>query len=333
MHYLYRYRYIPFVIGMMMLIVGLGLKFFKPSVVSNQFIYDGGLITFLGFMFIRVMNDKRRQELEASDTVIVDNTPIPKRWNMIKEISIPDFDVEDTIIRVFDDNTSLIAFDFFPPLVKKLTNEQVNNFATLLSNITGVKVVQYDKDSFLIYSNQDEVINKVVTYLNSLEIVSYNNLIELTAILTNKNEAAIYDMTQLATDKDKFCVLHEHWCNKLNNNILLIFVYRLAKYEETLAFSAFIDWQDKPSKIISHLESISINLKYDIQFHDLKWQDTVAIKEVLTLIQKHMEKQGYKLFAIDTKSNSYYLFICKLNMFGVVDTLSYEMGFSCIEIF
>lgn len=89
--------------------------------------------------------------------------------DILKEILIDSFDPDNNIVlRVFDNNITYIIFDEFPPENDKLSEDQVNNLAQILSDISGTKVKQDDRELFIIYSNDDMVINKIKNFFESL---------------------------------------------------------------------------------------------------------------------------------------------------------------------
>jgi len=87
--------------------------------------------------------------------------------NVTNEILLKDFDEENPpLLRIFDDGTTFLLFEEFPPENEKLTDEQIDDFEEELSAFCGVKVVREDRELFVIYSNEDEVINKVISFLS-----------------------------------------------------------------------------------------------------------------------------------------------------------------------
>jgi hypothetical protein len=85
----------------------------------------------------------------------------------IKEIVLTKFDEENPpVLRVFDNGTTFLLFEDFPPENEKLTDEQIDNFENELSSAIGAKVVREDRELFIIYSNEEEIINKIVAFLS-----------------------------------------------------------------------------------------------------------------------------------------------------------------------
>lgn len=86
-----------------------------------------------------------------------------------EEINIEGFDENNIpVLRIFDNETSYLIFEEFPPENDKLSEEQIDNFDRVLSKITGVKVVHDDRELFIIYSNNSIVIGKVISFFNNL---------------------------------------------------------------------------------------------------------------------------------------------------------------------
>lgn len=87
--------------------------------------------------------------------------------NVIKEIVLEEFDEENPpLLRIFDNGTTFLLFEVFPPENEKLSDEQVDNFENGLSLFCGAKVVREDRELFIIYSNENEVIKKVVSFFS-----------------------------------------------------------------------------------------------------------------------------------------------------------------------
>jgi hypothetical protein len=61
-----------------------------------------------------------------------------------------------------------LLFEEFPPENEKLTDEQIDNFEKELSSLIGAKVIQDDRELFIIYSNENDVVDKVVSFFKSL---------------------------------------------------------------------------------------------------------------------------------------------------------------------
>jgi len=86
---------------------------------------------------------------------------------IIKEVKLLGFDEENPpILRVFDNGTTFLLFEEFPPENEKLTDEQIDNFENELSSYIGEKVVRNDRELFIIFGNDDTVINKIITFLS-----------------------------------------------------------------------------------------------------------------------------------------------------------------------
>jgi hypothetical protein len=88
--------------------------------------------------------------------------------DILKEILLSGFDEENPpLLRVFSNGTTFLLFEEFPPENEKLTDEQIDNFEAILSEKIGAKVIREDRELFIIYSNKDEVIEKIVSFFNS----------------------------------------------------------------------------------------------------------------------------------------------------------------------
>jgi len=90
--------------------------------------------------------------------------------NITQEIGINFYEDEynTLLLRIFDDNTSFLLFDEFPPNNNKLTDYQLDNLDEILSKISGVKVIHDDRELFIIYSNEKIVLNKIILFFENL---------------------------------------------------------------------------------------------------------------------------------------------------------------------
>lgn len=87
---------------------------------------------------------------------------------VIKEIEISPFDDEfPPIIRVFNNKTTSLVFGVFPPRNTKLSQQQIYNFDKLLSAATGKKVIQDDRETFVIYDDSESTLSSIVSLLQS----------------------------------------------------------------------------------------------------------------------------------------------------------------------
>ena len=87
---------------------------------------------------------------------------------VIKEIVIDGFEGNNPpVLRVMSDKQSYLVFGTFPPQNRKVTKQQANNFAKLLANATKKKVIHDDRELFVIFDDSDEMIDKVVSFLQS----------------------------------------------------------------------------------------------------------------------------------------------------------------------
>lgn len=86
----------------------------------------------------------------------------------INEIEIQGFDDDNIpVIRVFDNDQSYLIFEEFPPENDRLPEKQMANLERVLSKISGVDVMQDDRGLFIINSNKDEIIDKIICFFKN----------------------------------------------------------------------------------------------------------------------------------------------------------------------
>lgn len=89
--------------------------------------------------------------------------------NVIKEIEIKNYPEDNTpIVRVFDDGTSYLLIDECPMEDdNRFSENEVNNFEKILSSLLGVRVIQEDRDRFVIFTSEKSIIEKLINYMEN----------------------------------------------------------------------------------------------------------------------------------------------------------------------
>ncbi|GHU03058.1 hypothetical protein FACS1894158_00550 [Betaproteobacteria bacterium] len=88
--------------------------------------------------------------------------------SIVNEIVIDGFDDEfPPVVRVFSDKTTSLILGIFPPRNKKITRAQANNFAQLIADATGKRVVHDDRETFVIFDDSQDMIQCVVSFLKA----------------------------------------------------------------------------------------------------------------------------------------------------------------------
>ncbi|MCD7933090.1 MAG: hypothetical protein LUH15_18010 [Tannerellaceae bacterium] len=151
---------------------------------------------------------------------------VPKKptGEVVKEIKITQFDGEDTtLLKVLDDNTTFLIFEGFPPDNEKLTENQIDNFEEILSAVSGVDVVHDDRELFIIFSNDEKVIEKIIRFFKCFDSFSFQPISRL-------SQRANSYMDTL------YCYTDEWKCDR--NTICQYF-----SSQDFPLFEAFIDFQ------------------------------------------------------------------------------------------
>lgn len=103
---------------------------------------------------IEIMKERLKNQVQAA---------------IVKEIVIDSFDGKyQSVLRVFSDKTTYLVLEEFPPRSKRITKQQVANFDKILADLTGKKVVHDDRELFLIFDDSQEMIDKVVSFLQNI---------------------------------------------------------------------------------------------------------------------------------------------------------------------
>ncbi|APU09453.1 MAG: hypothetical protein ABJD66_15580 [Cellulophaga sp.] len=89
--------------------------------------------------------------------------------NVIKEIELKNYPEDNTpIIRVFDDGTSYLLIDEWPMEDdNRFTDDEIDNFEQILSDLLEVEVTEEDRDRFIILTNNLNLIDKLQNYMEN----------------------------------------------------------------------------------------------------------------------------------------------------------------------
>lgn len=87
----------------------------------------------------------------------------------IKEIIVKNYPSENTpLIRIFDENFSYLLIDEWPlEDDERFSDDEIENFEVILTELLGVEVKQEDRDRFVIFTSDEVVIKKLQEYLES----------------------------------------------------------------------------------------------------------------------------------------------------------------------
>lgn len=89
--------------------------------------------------------------------------------NLIKEIDIKNYPEDNTpTINILDDGTSYLLIDEWPiEDDNRFSKNEIDNFEEILSELLGVKVIQEDRDRFVILTSDLQIIENLKIYLES----------------------------------------------------------------------------------------------------------------------------------------------------------------------
>lgn len=89
--------------------------------------------------------------------------------NLIKEIDIKNYPEDNTpTINILDDGTSYLLIDEWPiEDDNRFSKNEIDNFEKILSELLGVKVIQEDRDRFVILTSDLQIIENLKIYLES----------------------------------------------------------------------------------------------------------------------------------------------------------------------
>ena len=136
-----------------------GMKTFGEVAIK----YGIGIIVF-GIIVLQAIKQLKRESMGHNLRQISG-----EESRLVKEIALTCFDENEVpLLRIYSNGTSSLMFEMFPPENNKLTSSQVENFRTILAEITGVDIIHDDRETFLILSNENKVINRVVQFFEEL---------------------------------------------------------------------------------------------------------------------------------------------------------------------
>ena len=127
-------------------------------------IYNKKTISLLTKIFF-----KWYDEMNLPTSIETIQTKKQKTFTVVSEMVVSGFDDEfQPVIRVFDDKTTWLIFGRFPPPTKKMSLKQADNLDKLLAKLTGKKVIRDDREVFVIFDDSQEMIDKVISFLQNL---------------------------------------------------------------------------------------------------------------------------------------------------------------------
>jgi hypothetical protein len=177
-------------------------------------------------------------------------------------------------------------------------------------------------------------------------IYDYSVLVKLAKIVTNGNEQAMSDISLLSEGVRAFVEARHAWCDKMDygdfgekdadrqEEVLLIFAYWLAGYPATddpakdpRQFGAYIDWKEETDDIIELLGDADKNLGYGLELDKIRFDYTEPTDKALEMTDSFLSARGLTLCALDTKSDSYHLFVLRKEEFADLTSLAERVGF------
>lgn len=124
----------------------------------------------------------------------------------MKEIEITGFDEEyPPVLRVLDNHTTYLIFEIFPPENGKLTDDQIDNLEDILSVVTGVEVIHEDRELFIIFSDAEKVIEKVVRFFDCFDSFSFQPISRLSQRANDYMSTLCYYTDEWTCDRDTIC--------------------------------------------------------------------------------------------------------------------------------
>ena len=157
-------------------------------------------------------------------------------------------------------------------------------------------------------------------------IINYDNLIELTKILTENDDVFVNKITLLVKDANLFSNTYSDlleyygYTAKEDKNNITLFI--LSDYYTPKSYGVYCDWKEDPEEILGWLEKTVKNKKYKIDFKGLEF---TTEEETLTGIEKikhHLEKDEYTLLDWDSGGDCYNLFIVKKEQEAILKKLA-----------
>ena len=158
---------------------------------------------------------------------------------------------------------------------------------------------------------------------------------KITRILTNGNENVVESSNEIIRDIKQFYSNNEEWFSKLlfdedeiEDAVVSIYAYWLIGYEleAKYQYGVSCDLTSYAEGIVENLEDVFKNLRYEVDFSNIEFEDDIDVQDALVQIDEYMEKEGYRLVALDTDSDSYNLFVAKSNEYDELLELGKEAG-------
>jgi len=170
------------------------------------------------------------------------------------------------------------------------------------------------------------------------EPVNFMPLIEMATIISHDDPQVAEDIALLVADPSEFRSQHEAWFAEMSypwpgtpssEDMLFVFAYWLVGYETPHAYGAYIDWKQEPNDILSELQLVLDKLQYPVRIMDLQFDKPETYTwDALVQIARHLDTTNYTLAIIDTKSDSYHLYIVPSSSFSKFVALAESVRFT-----
>ena len=175
----------------------------------------------------------------------------------------------------------------------------------------------------------------------------YQNLIEITRILTNDCQKLVSDATSMVNDFKSFCLMNSQWLFEENldyfdvsefddlsyqDEILLdVFIRRLTSYESDNNFGSSVDCNASLEDILWSLEGNIEKLDYHLDIGRITSDEEWYGYDALRIIHSHFAEQEYSLVGLDDGSDTYHLFISPADRFKEVEALGAALSFDFFQ--
>ncbi len=240
-----------------------------------------------------------------------------------KVVELYNYGSDDKAIFSMFKDYSILNIQKFPPNNKRFKELDLEYFNFIFSNILNEKVERTDTRSFKIYSTNEDNIKKLKYFLTN----GYENIIEITKVITNNDSEFVQNMSLLARDREKFSQWFDYYVDFLVSDVF----FNWFSDEET--FCLFYDDCYSGNDILKKLKEVINNLQIYLDVSNLNLDNEDA--ETATLkINEFLKNNGYSFIKFeheDLHEYQFFLFITPYSKMQTVIKLGQDIGIKFSE--
>jgi FtsH-binding integral membrane protein len=187
MEKLVKIKFLPFILGIVTLIIGLLLKYIFQTYTNNSIIRFGGILTFIGFIFLQAIREKIKERKEKEENPEPEKTPeeIEQKkikselWNIrnrgltasairhIMSLIMVLFGISEIINKNYKIALPTLAFGIIANIIS------FNITVKYIKRLKELKPKETERPRFLKYSVKKTVCIAIITFFGTIGLIIF----------------------------------------------------------------------------------------------------------------------------------------------------------------